>query len=53
MTENRVLVIASGNQGKIREFQGLLSGLPLLVEPQPEGLEVEDTGITCAADPRR
>ena len=52
MTENRVLVIASGNQGKIREFQGLLSGLPLLVEPQPEGLEVEETGTTFAANAR-
>ena len=52
MTENRVLVIASGNQGKIREFQGLLSGLPLLVEPQPEGLDVEETGTTFAANAR-
>ena len=52
MTENRVLVIASGNQGKILEFQGLLSGLPLLVEPQPEGLDVEETGTTFAANAR-
>jgi XTP/dITP diphosphohydrolase len=52
MTENRVLVIASGNQGKIREFQGLLSGLPLLVESQPDGLEVEETGTTFAANAR-
>ncbi len=52
MTEDRVLVIASGNQGKIREFQGLLSGLPLLVESQPDGLEVEETGTTFAANAR-
>ena len=52
MTGNRVLVIASGNQGKILEFQGLLSGLPLLVKPQPEGLEVEETGTTFAANAR-
>ena len=52
MTENRVLVIASGNQGKIREFQGLLCGLPLLVESQPDGLEVEETGTTFAANAR-
>ena len=52
MTENRVLVIASGNQGKILEFQGLLSGLPLQVEPQPEGLDVEETGITFAENAR-
>ena len=52
MTKNRVLVIASGNQGKILEFQGLLNGLPLLVEPQPEGLDVEETGTTFAANAR-
>ena len=52
MTKNRVLVIASGNQGKILEFQGLLNGLPLLVEPQPEGLGVEETGSTFAANAR-
>ena len=52
MTENRMLVIASDNQGKIREFQGLLSGLPLLVESQPDGLEVEETGTTFAANAR-
>ena len=52
MTENRVLVIASGNQGKIHEFQGLLSGLPLEVKPQPEGLDVEETGATFAANAR-
>ena len=52
MTKNRVLVIASGNQGKILEFQGLLNGLPLLVEPQPKGLDVEETGSTFAANAR-
>ena len=52
MTKNRVLVIASGNQGKILEFQGLLNGLPLLVEPQPEDLDVEETGTTFAANAR-
>ena len=48
----RTLVIASGNQGKIREFEGLLSDLPLLVRPQPQGLEVEETGSTFAANAR-
>ena len=43
---NRVLVIASGNAGKIREFSNLLQQLPLQVDPQPEGIEVEETGIT-------
>ena len=43
---NRVLVIASGNKGKIREFQGLLDGLPLSIEAQPDGLDVDETGET-------
>ena len=42
----RVLVIASGNAGKIREFSNLLQQMPLQVDPQPEGIEVEETGIT-------
>ena len=48
----KVLVIASGNAGKIREFQGLLQALPVTVRPQPEGLEVEETGSTFAANAR-
>ncbi|MFN7229877.1 MAG: RdgB/HAM1 family non-canonical purine NTP pyrophosphatase [Synechococcaceae cyanobacterium] len=46
------LVIASGNAGKVREFTALLAGLPLLVRAQPEGLEVEETGATFAANAR-
>ena len=48
----KTLVIASGNAGKIREFQGLLQSLPVSVHPQPEGLEVEETGTTFAANAR-
>ena len=48
----RTLVIASGNAGKIREFQGLLQHLPLDVQPQPEGMDVEETGTTFAANAR-
>ena len=48
----KALVIASGNAGKIREFQGLLQALPVTVRPQPEGLEVEETGTTFAANAR-
>ena len=48
----RTLVIASGNAGKIREFQGLLQHLPLDVQPQPEGMDVEETGCTFAANAR-
>ncbi|MFN7678907.1 MAG: RdgB/HAM1 family non-canonical purine NTP pyrophosphatase [Cyanobacteriota bacterium] len=46
------LVIASGNAGKVREFAALLADLPLAVRPQPEGLEVEETGATFAANAR-
>lgn len=47
-----VLVIASGNAGKIREFAHLLASLPLAVEPQPDGMEVEETGSSFAANAR-
>lgn len=46
------LVIASGNAGKLREFAALLADFPLQVRPQPEGLEVEETGATFAANAR-
>ncbi len=46
------LVIASGNAGKVREFASLLAELPLVVRPQPEGLEVEETGATFADNAR-
>ena len=48
----QTLVIASGNQGKVREFLGLLSGMPLKVKAQPEGLEVEETGNTFTDNAR-
>ena len=50
--DTRTLVIASGNPGKVREFEGLLSDLPLKVQAQPEGLEVEETGSTFSANAR-
>jgi len=51
-SEPRVLVIASGNAGKIREFIALLADLPVRVMPQPRGLEVEETGASFAANAR-
>jgi len=48
----KTLVIASGNVGKIREFEGLLKALAVNVQPQPKGLEVEETGSTFAANAR-
>jgi XTP/dITP diphosphohydrolase len=47
-----VLVIASGNPGKVREFGHLLADLKLAIRPQPEGLEVEETGTTFAENAR-
>ena len=46
------LVIASGNAGKVREFAHLLADLPLEIRPQPEGLEVQETGATFAENAR-
>ena len=48
----KTLVIASGNAGKIREFANLLAAFQLEIQPQPEGLEVEETGDTFAANAR-
>lgn len=47
-----LLVIASGNAGKVREFDQLLSGLGLTIQPQPPGLNVEETGTTFAENAR-
>ncbi len=47
-----VLVIASGNAGKVREFAHLLGGLNLEIRAQPEGLAVEETGSSFAANAR-
>jgi XTP/dITP diphosphohydrolase len=50
--EAPVLVIASGNPGKVREFSHLLADLKLAIRPQPEGLEVDETGTTFAENAR-
>jgi XTP/dITP diphosphohydrolase len=47
-----VLVIASGNAGKVREFARLLSGLGVAIRAQPEGLAVEETGSSFAENAR-
>lgn len=46
------LVIASGNAGKIKEFQRLLADIPVQVLPQPPGMEVEESGDSFAANAR-
>ena len=52
MTAPAMLVIASGNAGKVREFGALLADLGLQTQPQPAGLEVDETGTTFAANAR-
>ena len=52
MAAPTVLVIASGNAGKVREFAALLADLGLEMQPQPQGLEVEETGSTFAENAR-
>ena len=48
----RILIIASGNAGKIREFSNLLAHIPLDIWPQPTGLHVEETGSSFSANAR-
>jgi len=52
MAAPAMLVIASGNAGKVREFGALLADLGLHTQPQPEGLEVDETGTSFAANAR-
>ena len=46
------LVIASGNAGKVREFGDLLADLGIQTLPQPQNLEVEETGSSFAENAR-
>ena len=48
----QVLVIASGNPGKVREFTNLLADLRLEIKAQPKGLNVEETGSSFAENAR-
>ena len=49
---NIPLVIASGNEGKIKEFQKLLKDFPLNLLSQPFGFEIEETGKTFMENAR-
>ena len=49
---NIPLVIASGNEGKIKEFQKLLEDFPLKLLSQPDGFEIEETGKTFMENAR-
>lgn len=54
MTSPPVLIIASSNAGKVREFTGVLqTGLgdvSVAIRPVPAGVEVEETGSTFLAN---
>ncbi len=52
MPKPSILVIASGNAGKVREFSHLLADLGLEIRAQPEGFSVEENGSTFAANAR-
>jgi XTP/dITP diphosphohydrolase len=47
-----VLVIASGNPHKVAEIRSMLELVDLTVLQQPDGLEIEETGDTYAANAR-
>ena len=49
---NIPLVIASGNEGKIKEFQKLLEDFPLDLLTQPQGLDIQETGKTFMENAR-
>ena len=49
---NIPLVIASGNEGKIKEFQKLLEDFPFNLLTQPLGFEIEETGKTFMENAR-
>ena len=42
--DKTVLIIASGNPKKVAEISGMLNVLNLIVQKQPETLNVEETG---------
>ena len=50
--DNITLVIASSNEGKIKEFKKLLEDLPVNLLNQPFGFEVEETGKTFIENAR-
>ena len=47
-----VLVIASGNPHKVAELGALLEAVALDVRPLPQGLDIEETGLTYAENAR-
>tara|TARA_Y100001968_G_C19326010_1_gene701763 strand:+ start:55 stop:657 length:603 start_codon:yes stop_codon:yes gene_type:complete len=46
------IIIATNNSGKLKEFSDLLENFPVVVESQPKGLKIEETGNTFADNAR-
>ncbi len=44
--KNPLLTIASGNPKKVAEIEAMLGPLPIELYPKPNGLDVEETGLT-------
>jgi len=45
-SKSQQIVLASGNQGKIKEFQAILAGHPILPQSEFDIAEAEETGST-------
>ena len=50
MTDRKLLVVATGNPGKLKEMQVYLQDLGWELELKPEELEIEETGETFIAN---
>ncbi|MEG4574970.1 RdgB/HAM1 family non-canonical purine NTP pyrophosphatase [Microcoleus sp. N3A4] len=50
MTNRKLLVLATGNQGKLKEMQVYLQDLGWELQLKPEELEIEETGETFIAN---
>lgn len=46
----KILVVATGNPGKLQEMQAYLTGLDWELQLKPDELEIEETGTTFAAN---
>ncbi len=51
-TTPKLLVVATGNPGKVKEMQEYLADLNLQLELKPKALEIEETGETFIANAR-
>jgi XTP/dITP diphosphohydrolase len=47
---SKLLVVATGNPGKLQEMQAYLTGLDWELQLKPDELEIEETGTTFAAN---